>query len=90
MRGAYAAGKLNVGFWDHWVPGANDTMAKLCHEWADKEKVEIKIDFITSQGDKLMLTGRRRGAGAVRARHSGDADLVRRAEGREISCRSTI
>src|SRR5437773_3219981 len=57
VRGAYAAGKLAVGFWDHWVPGANDTLTKLCHDWASKEKVEITIDFITSQGDKLMLTG---------------------------------
>jgi ABC-type glycerol-3-phosphate transport system substrate-binding protein len=57
VRGAYAAGKLNVAFWDHWVPGANDVMTKLCNEWGEKEKVEIKIDFVTSQGDKLMLTG---------------------------------
>ena len=56
-RGAHAAGKLAIGFWDHWVPSANDALTKLCHEWADKEKVEITIDFITSQGDKLMLTG---------------------------------
>jgi ABC-type glycerol-3-phosphate transport system substrate-binding protein len=57
VRSAHAAGKLSVGFWDHWVPGANDMLSKLCREWADKEKVELKIDFITSQGDKLMLTG---------------------------------
>jgi hypothetical protein len=56
VRGAHAAGKLSAAFWDHWVPGANDTLTKLCQEWADKEKVEIKIDFVTSQGDKLMLT----------------------------------
>ena len=56
VRGAHAAGKLSVGFWDHWVPGANDTLTKLCHEWADKEKVEITIDYITSQADKLNLT----------------------------------
>ena len=56
VRGAYAAGKLNVAFWDHWVPGANAVLAKLCNEWAAKEKVEINIDFVTSQGDKLMLT----------------------------------
>ena len=24
VRGAYAAGKLSIGFWDHWVPNAND------------------------------------------------------------------
>lgn len=56
IRGAYAAGKLNVAFWDHWVPGANDVLTKLCKEWAAKEKVEINIDYVTSQGDKLMLT----------------------------------
>src|SRR5438094_7027891 len=56
VRGAHAAGKLSVAFWDHWVPGANDVMTKLCKEWADKEKVEIAVDFVTSQGDKLMLT----------------------------------
>ena len=56
VHGAHAAGKLNVAFWDHWVPGANDAMRKLCQEWADKEKVDIKVDFVTSQGDKLMLT----------------------------------
>ena len=56
VRGAFAAGKLSVGFWDHWVPGANNTLTKLCQEWANKEKVEIAIDYITSQGDKLNLT----------------------------------
>ena len=25
VRTAHAAGKLSVGFWDHWVPGANNT-----------------------------------------------------------------
>jgi ABC-type glycerol-3-phosphate transport system substrate-binding protein len=56
VHGAYAAGKLSCGFWDHWVPGANEPLAKLCREWADREKVELTIDFITSQGDKLALT----------------------------------
>src|SRR5260221_13725049 len=56
VHGAFAAGKLNVGFWDHWVPGANAVLTKLCKEWAEKEKVEITIDYITSQADKLNLT----------------------------------
>src|SRR5215207_5453108 len=56
VRGAHAAGKLSIGFWDHWVPGANDTSKKLVEEWAEKEKVEIQIDYIPSQGNKLLLT----------------------------------
>ena len=47
---------LSVGFWDHWVPGANDRLTKLCNEWAAKEKVDLKIDYITSQGNKMLLT----------------------------------
>src|SRR5215468_10875268 len=57
VHGAYAAGKLSVAVWDHWVPGANDVLEKLSREWAAKEKVELTIDFVTSQGDKLMLMG---------------------------------
>jgi len=56
VRGAYAAGKLSMGFWDHWVPGANDTLTALVNEWAAKEKVEVSIDYITSQGSKDRLT----------------------------------
>jgi Bacterial extracellular solute-binding protein len=56
VRGAYAAGKLTLGCWDHWVPGANNTLTKLCNEWGEKNKVEIHIDYITSQGEKDKLT----------------------------------
>src|SRR6202048_120435 len=56
IRTAHAAGKLTMGFWDHWVPGANKASTELVNEWADKEKVEVSIDYITSQGSKLLLT----------------------------------
>ena len=45
-----------MGFWDHWVPGANKASTELVNEWADKEKVEVSIDDITTQGSKLLLT----------------------------------
>src|SRR3954471_16651840 len=56
VRTSHAAGSLAVGFWDHWVPGANDVLTKLCNEWAAKEKVDLKIDYIPSQGQKNLLT----------------------------------
>jgi ABC-type glycerol-3-phosphate transport system substrate-binding protein len=56
VRGAYAAGKLTLGCWDHWVPGANNTLTKLCNEWGEKNNVEVHIDYITSQGEKDKLT----------------------------------
>ncbi|RJF78925.1 ABC transporter substrate-binding protein [Rhodopseudomonas palustris] len=56
VRGAYAAGKLSMGFWDHWVPGANKASEELVRQWAEKEKVEVSIDYIPSQGNKNLLT----------------------------------
>ena len=56
VRSANAAGSLSIGLWDHWVPGANDVQAAIIKEWADREKVDVKIDFITSQGNKLLIT----------------------------------
>src|SRR5499427_3612733 len=56
VRSAYAAGKLTLGCWDHWVPGANNALTKLCNEWGEKNKVEVHIDYITSQGEKDKLT----------------------------------
>jgi hypothetical protein len=56
VRGANAAGRLSVGFWDHWVPGANKASQALCEEWAAKEKVDLSIDYITSIGSKNLLT----------------------------------
>src|SRR5260370_5276349 len=52
VRGAYAAGKLTMGFWDHWVPDANNASTALVNEWAAKEKVEVSIAYITSNRRK--------------------------------------
>jgi ABC-type glycerol-3-phosphate transport system substrate-binding protein len=56
VRGAYAAGKLSFGVWDHWVPGAAEVLKKICAEWGAREKVDVNIDLITSNGDKDLLT----------------------------------
>src|SRR6516165_10653526 len=57
MRTAGAAGSLSVGFWDHWVPTGNDIMQKQVNAWADKNKVNVHADFITGNGNKLLMTG---------------------------------
>ncbi len=76
IRGAHAAGKLTMGFWDHWVPGANKASTDLVNEWAEKEKVEVSIDYITEPGQQEPADHRRRSAGKIRPRHLRDADLV--------------
>ena len=30
IRTGHAAGKVSIGFWDHWVPAGNDAMKKQC------------------------------------------------------------
>src|SRR6201987_6426041 len=74
VHGAYAAGTLALGVWDHWVPGANDTLTKLCNEWGEKNKVEVKIDYITSQGARALLT-----ASAEAQAHTGHDIMSHRA-----------
>jgi ABC-type glycerol-3-phosphate transport system substrate-binding protein len=56
VRGSYAAGKLSLAIWDHWVPGANATSKALIEEWAAREKIEVQIDYINNIGNKLLLT----------------------------------
>ena len=48
VRTAGAAGKVSIGFWDHWVPAGNDVMKKQVDAWSDKTKVDVQADFITS------------------------------------------
>ena len=57
IRTAGAAGKLAVAFWDHWVPAGNDIMQKQVNTWAAANKVEVSADFVTGNGNKLMMTG---------------------------------
>jgi len=56
VQSARAAGSLTIGLWDHWVPGENDVQSAIIKEWSDREKVEVKVDYITSQGNKLLIT----------------------------------
>jgi ABC-type glycerol-3-phosphate transport system substrate-binding protein len=56
VRGAFAAGKLSIGAWDHWVPGAGKVLGDICSAWAEREKVDLTFDLITSNGDKDLLT----------------------------------
>ena len=56
IRTAGAAGSVSIFNWDHWVPAGNVEMKRQIAVWADKNKVEVKSDFITSQGNQTLLT----------------------------------
>ena len=56
IRTAGAAGKLSLALWDHWVPAGNDAMRKVVAAWADKNKVDVQLDFLTAIGNKINLT----------------------------------
>ncbi len=54
---ARAQTKLSLGLWDHWVPGANNVLKAIIEEWGKTNKIDVQVDFITSIGNKLQLTG---------------------------------
>ena len=56
IRTAGAAGKLSVGLWDHWVPAGNEAMKRQVEAWGEKNKVEVKLDFINTLGQKHLIT----------------------------------
>ena len=56
IRTAGAAGKLSLALWDHWVPAGNTAMRKLVDAWAEKNKVEVQLDFLTAIGNKINIT----------------------------------
>lgn len=57
IRTAGAAGKLNVGLVDHWVPNSNEKIKTQIDAWAKANHVEVNVDRITTVGAKLQLTG---------------------------------
>jgi len=56
IRTAGAAGKLTFGMWDHWVPDGNKAVMKIVNAWAEKNKVDVQVDFLSSTGEKINLT----------------------------------
>ena len=56
IRTAGAAGRLALGFLDHWVPRGNEVMRAQVDKWAERNKVEVRVDFITIIGNKIVVT----------------------------------
>ncbi len=56
IRTAGAAGHVTMFFWDHWVPAGNAEMRRQIAAFSSKTKIEVRADFITSQGNQLLLT----------------------------------
>ncbi|MDQ2801846.1 MAG: ABC transporter substrate-binding protein, partial [Pseudomonadota bacterium] len=56
IQTAGAAGRVSIGFVDHWVPNGNEVMRKQVAAWAAKNHVDVRPDFITTIGGKIQLT----------------------------------
>ncbi len=56
IQTAGAAGRVSIGFVDHWVPNGNEVMRKQVAAWAEKNHVEVRADFVTTIGGKIQLT----------------------------------
>lgn len=81
VRGAYAAGKLGVATWDHWMPGANDVLQKLAQEWAEKGESRAHDRFRHQPGRQTDADGCRRSGGPFRTRGHPSTGLVRCGQG---------
>ena len=67
VRGAYAAGKLSIGFWDHWVPGANNASMALVQRMGGEGEGRGLDRLHHLAGEQEPAHHRRRGAGAIGA-----------------------
>ena len=57
VHGQTSGGRLALGIWDHWVgAAANDAFRAIVMEWGQQNRVEIALDFITSVGNKNLIT----------------------------------
>jgi ABC-type glycerol-3-phosphate transport system substrate-binding protein len=57
VHGQASGGRLALGFWDHWVgEPANNAMRAIVADWAQKNRVDTTLDFITSVGNKNLIT----------------------------------
>ena len=56
VHGQTSGGALRCAFWDHWIPNGNDTMRRLCNEWAERNRVQLTLDFVNTTGNQLQLT----------------------------------
>jgi hypothetical protein len=51
VHGAYAAGKLSCGFWDHWVPSANVPPVQLARlERRTQENPRVMSNRVDRRG----------------------------------------
>jgi hypothetical protein len=48
IRTAGAAGKLSLALWDHWVPTGDVAMKQLVDAWAETNKVDVQLDFLSA------------------------------------------
>ena len=46
VKSARSAGTLALGMWDHWVPGANDVLAKMCQDWGQQNGSFVCVAMI--------------------------------------------
>ena len=56
IRSAGASGQLTMFTWDHWVPANNVELQRQIALFSSKTKIEVKLDFVTSQGNQTLLT----------------------------------
>ena len=55
IRTAHAAGSVAIALWDHWVQQGNEITKQQIARFADKNKVEVKVDLIASASGQIIM-----------------------------------
>jgi ABC-type glycerol-3-phosphate transport system substrate-binding protein len=56
IRTAGAAGKVSIVFYDAWVPAGNIALKKQVDAFAEKNKVEVQADFLSTANNQIVIT----------------------------------
>ena len=56
IRTAGAAGSVSIVFFDAWVQAGNTAMKKQVAAWSEKNKVEVKADFLSTANNQIVIT----------------------------------
>ena len=58
VRGARAAGALSVALWQHPVPGADAAVRRAMTEWAEANRIDVRINFVAADAGRIRQIAR--------------------------------
>ena len=77
VRTSRAARGLTFACGNHQIPGANTALSKLCSEWGEREKVEVRGDFTDGAGLQMSIEVRDEAGPVMKVRFTFEVHQLR-------------